>query len=167
MTLEERYEEIKQNVIEQTTDYSESMIKSYEFGKFINNFITNFDFSIIDEKDCCKFVDALGEGISFRLNSTFIKNVMENNISYPFCTKENLEKIFDICVYNCFGFYQRFNEMSPFVEDSIKEFIRGFKEVNTHYVNCVINYNNVYKNTLKQDNNQYPTLDIEIKLYKS
>ena len=167
MTLEERYEEIKQENINTISDYSESMTKSYEFGKFISNFITNFDFSIIDKNDCSVFVDELGEGISFTLRADFIKDIMTEKVSYSFCTKDNLKQLLRMCLFNCFGFYQRFNKMSPFVENSIREFVRGFKELNNHYANCVINCSNNYKYTPNVNDNLYPSSDIEVRLYNS
>ena len=165
MNLEEKYEKVKRNIVEQTPSYIESMNICYNYGVFLSNFITGFDFSIIPDEDCNKFVDALGEGIMFKLRAKFIKYVMDGTVRYSFCTKSDLKKLFSICLYNTFGYTQRFNEISPFVEDSIKNFVKGFKSVNEYYVNCVINCDNNYKYTPEDTEVMYPSSDIEIKLY--
>lgn len=165
MNLEEKYEKVKNNIIEQTPSYIESMDICRNYGVFLSNFITNFDFSIIPDEDCNKFADALGEGIMFKLRAKFIKDIMDDKVQYDFCTKSDLKTIFALCLYNTFGYNQRFNEISPFVEDSIKKFVEGFKSVNEYYVNCVINCDNNYKYTPDNTDVKYPSSDIEIKLY--
>ena len=165
MNIEERFNEletIKPNV--QKIEFVKNIGKCTIWGSKLAEFITNFDFSLLDS--CCisKFVDVIGEGYKFKLEAIFIKSILEETISDPVCTKEFMKTLIDICNYNAFGIRERFNTENPLIIDSIKAFVNMFKQSQDHYTNIVINCNNKYKLS-PTIQNIYPSDGIEIRLY--
>lgn len=163
MTLEERFNEIKSESANNITDYESMMEQCYYWGLFVGNFINNFDFSGISERDLKYFVNELGEGYSFKLEPEFISNILKANDNENLV--DSIKKLIAICNYNCFGFYQRFNTRTTFVNDSVENFVRGFKESNNDYTNVIINCSNRYTPS-PFEHVIYPNDGIEILLYK-
>lgn len=164
MTIEERYNEIHKEIVEHDAKYREKLAQSAEWGRFLGNFIQNFDFSIVETNDCHRFVDDLGMGIEFILNAKFIEDVMTNKFNYEFCTKTDISILTKICLQCSFGYHQRFNKISIFTIDSIQSFVEGFKSTGIEYTNVIINCDNHYKLT-PNEAKTYPSSDIQIKLY--
>jgi hypothetical protein len=164
MTIEERYNEIHEEVVKHDMKYHKKIAQSEEWGRFLGNFIQNFDFSVVDSESCHRFVDDLGMGIEFTLNAKFIEDIMTNKVFYDFCTKEDITTLTKICLQCAFGYHQRFNKQSIITIDSIESFVFGFKSTNVEYSNVIINCDNHYKLT-PNETKTYPSSDIQIKLY--